>query len=451
MISLMRPAENLLRQYAGLETGFTGYPDPEVFSSRFGEREFRLAARETNEDPIPRRLSVHLHLPFAEQPCLHCTRTQQLEQDPARLGPYLDRIARECAQIAPLFDRDRDVVQLKVGGGGPSLVDESALADTLHALSRQFFLSRTRDREFMIELDPRRIDAASAGRYADLGFNRVRFATLDPAPSVIAATGRSESLERLGEAVRQVREAGFRSVCFDAVHALPGQDMPSLQRWLEAILALRPDRISLLVPGLSRSQRPRLSDGLLLPADLRAELHAEAVGRVLDAGYDAIGLDVFALPSDDLSRARRSGQLHRNALGYTPHAETDLIGFGVSSLSRIGDACSQNLPDLGAWQAAVDMGELPIWRGLCLDPDGRLRSDLLHGLMCQGCIDIELLEERYEVDFAAYFQRELRNLQPMIEAGLLSRQGARLELGALGRVALRSICSVFRAPSAEAP
>lgn len=435
---------DLLLQCAGLETGFVGYPDPAGFSPHFAEHEFRQAVRETNEDPIPNRLSVHMHLPFAEQPCLQCEHSQQLERDPKRLGPYLDRIARECGKIAPLFDRDRDVVQLKVGGGGPSLLDQAALADALHALSRQFFLSRSRDREFMIELDPQRLDAASAERYAELGFNRVRFATLDPAPAVRIASGRSESLDRLADGVRRVREAGFRSVCFDAVHALPGQSMASLHHWLESILALRPERISLLVPGLSRSQRLHLHDSLLLTPGQRAELHAEAVERVLDAGYDAIGLDVFALPSDDLARARLSGHLHRNALGYTAHGETDLIGFGVSALSRIGDACSQNLPNLPAWQVAVDMGELPIWRGLRLDRRSCLRSELLHGLMCRGGIDIGMLERRHEVDFSETFQRELRDLDPMLEAGLLQQQGTRLELvGTLGRLALRSICAVF--------
>lgn len=170
---------------------------------------------------------------------------------------------------------------------------------------------------------------------------------------------------------------------------------------------------------------------------------AVAVRALLAAGYDPIGLDVFALPQDDLSRVRRSGQLHRNALGYTPHAETDLIGLGVSAQSRIGDACFQNQVDLPAWESAVDMGELPIWRGLWMDADARLRSDLLHDLLCKGEIDSAVLEARHEVDFAVYFQTELEALAPLCDGDLVSFDGRRLRVSEAGRLSLRAIAEPF--------
>lgn len=445
MISLLLPAEDLLRRYAGPDTGFVGYPDPSRYATGFDEQAFRACARETNEDPIPRRLSVHLHIPFAQRACLYARGTHLPVQDRTRLGPYLDRLARECAQVAPLFDRDRDVVQLKVGGAGPSLLDSHLLTETLEALSRQFFLCRSREREFMIELDPLHLDAEEAARYAGLGFNRARFTVLDPDPAVVAACGRREDPERLAEAVRLARAAGFRSVCFDVMHALPGQRLEVAQDWLERVLALRPDRISLLPLGPEPLAEAAARGVPPLSPQLRIELHTQAVCQVLDAGYDAIGLDVFALPADDLSRARRSGQLHRNPLGYTPHAETDLIGLGVSALSRIGDARCQNFADPAAWQDAVDRGRLPVWRGLRLDAEGQLRYDVIQGLLCHGRIEIEAIEQRYGIDFRAHFRNELERLRPMLEAGLLQQQAGCFALGALGRLALRSIGAIFAA------
>lgn len=46
-----------------------------------------------------------------------------------------------------------------------------------------------------------------------------------------------------------------------------------------------------------------------------------------------------------------------------------------------------------------------------MDADARLRSDLLHKLLCE--VDSAVLEARHEVNFAAYFQSELEALAPL--------------------------------------
>ena len=43
-------------------------------------------------------------------------------------------------------------------------------------------------------------------------------------------------------------------------------------------------------------------------------------------------------------------------MGYTTHADSDLIGLGVSAISHIGDSFSQNPRDLPGWETAVDHG-----------------------------------------------------------------------------------------------
>ena len=99
-----------------------------------------------------------------------------------------------------------------------------------------------------------------------------------------------------------------------------------------------------------------------------------AIDRLTAAGYRHIGMDHFALPDDDLSLAQDAGTLHRNFMGYTTHADCDLIGLGVSAISHIGDSFSQNPRELPAWEIAVDQGQPPVWRGLELSFDDRVRA-----------------------------------------------------------------------------
>ena len=46
------------------------------------------------------------------------------------------------------------------------------------------------------------------------------------------------------------------------------------------------------------------------------------------AGYEAIGMDHYALAGDSLAIAAREGRLHRNFQGYTTGGELDLLGVG---------------------------------------------------------------------------------------------------------------------------
>jgi oxygen-independent coproporphyrinogen-3 oxidase len=76
-----------------------------------------------------------------------------------------------------------------------------------------------------------------------------------------------------------------------------------------------------------------------------------------------------------LSRAQAAGSLHRNFMGYTTHAESDLVGFGVERDQPRRRHFSQNPRDLPGWEAAIDAGRLPVWRGMALDADDVLRAD----------------------------------------------------------------------------
>jgi oxygen-independent coproporphyrinogen-3 oxidase len=172
-------------------------------------------------------------------------------------------------------------------------------------------------------------------------------------------------------------------------------------------------------------------------------LLALAVEKLSGAGYRYIGMDHFALPEDDLARAQEHGTLQRNFMGYTTHANCDLIGFGMSAISHIGDSFSQNARDLPGWQAAIDSGHLPVWRGRELCFDDALRGAVIQQLMCQGRIDIPAIEARFAVDFGSYFADALLQLRPLVADGLATLSASSISATARGRLLLRVIAMCF--------
>src|SRR5690606_5004119 len=168
-----------------------------------------------------------------------------------------------------------------------------------------------------------------------------------------------------------------------------------------------------------------------------------AIERLGQAGYVYIGMDHFALPEDDLARAQARGGLHRNFMGYTTCADSDLLGLGASAISHIGNSFSQNPRDLQSWEQAIDAGRLPVWRGMHMDDDDVLRADVIQQLMCHGELDFEAVGRRHVIDFREYFAEAMQRLTVLADDGLVELGTAGLRATSRGKLLLRIIAMCF--------
>lgn len=437
---------DLLRRYDRPGPRYTSYPTAPQFGPQFDERKFREVARRSNAEPIPSDLSLYVHVPFCFSPCFYCGCTRIITRDRSRGALYLSRLMREIEMAAPLFDRDRDVIQLHFGGGTPNFLDAGELSALIGSLGRHFHFSDRADRDFSIELDPRTLATGDVRRLAALGLNRASLGVQDFDPEVQRAVNRIQSVEQTLAVIDECRASGMRSVNVDLIYGLPKQTLEGFARTLDALMAERPDRLAIYgyahLPELFKGQR-QIESADLPDAALRLELLQLAVQKLGEHGYCFIGMDHFALPEDDLSKAQAAGGLHRNFMGYTTHDDCDLVAFGVSSISHVGDSYSQSYRDLPTWERAIDEGRLPVWRGIELDADDVLRADVIQQLMCQGEIDVAGTEERYAIDFRAYFAEALAKLEPLSADGLVTVGPLRIAATSRGRYLLRIIAMCF--------
>ncbi len=436
----------LLRRYDRPGPRYTSYPTAPQFHSGFGEAQFRQAAQLSNDDPIPRRLSLYVHVPFCFSPCFYCGCNRIITRDHSRADAYLSRLVREASMLGPLFDRDRDVMQVHLGGGTPNFLTPGQIGELLETLSRHFHFSQSPARDFSIEIDPRCIHKGDIEALAFMGFNRASLGVQDFDPAVQEAVNRLQSVEETQAVIDACRRNGFRSVNVDLIYGLPKQTREGFGRTLDTVIATRPDRLAVYsyahMPQLFRPQQ-RINEAELPSAEDKLGLLQLAIEKLSAAGYQYIGMDHFALPGDDLATAQEQGHLHRNFMGYTTHADCDLIGLGVSSISHIGDTYSQNPRDLPSWEMAIDAGRLPTWRGMPLDADDVLRADLIQQLMCHGEVDFAALEQRHEIEFEVYFHDDLARLQPLEADGLVERSPRGLRVTSRGRLLLRIIAACF--------
>jgi len=165
--------------------------------------------------------------------------------------------------------------------------------------------------------------------------------------------------------------------------------------------------------------------------------------RLLAEGYVYIGLDHFAKPQDELTRAQATKTLHRNFQGYTTRAECDLIGLGLSSIGKVGHSYSQSVRTLDAYYERLDAGELPIEKGFELSMDDVLRRQIIMNFMCCEPIIFTAINSTYGIDFQAYFADELSQLRQYQDAGLINIDNNSITVTSKGRMFVRAVGMVF--------
>jgi oxygen-independent coproporphyrinogen-3 oxidase len=227
---------------------------------------------------------------------------------------------------------------------------------------------------------------------------------------------------------------------------LPLQTVATFALTLDKILAAEPDRFSIFnyahMPTRFKTQR-QINDADMPTADVKLDILQMVGQKLTEAGYVYIGMDHFAKPDDELAIAQREGKLYRNFQGYSTHSDCDLIGFGITSIGRVGDTYIQNVKELDEYDQLISQNKLPVFKGFELDADDKLRRAVITRLICHFDLTYATIEQEFSINFADYFAKELHALKPMQADGLLTLSAEGIHVLPAGRLLIRNICMVF--------
>jgi oxygen-independent coproporphyrinogen-3 oxidase len=434
----MNDVFELLQRYNGPAPRYTSYPPAPHWQAAHSGLLVSALRRSTSP------LSIYVHVPFCERLCLYCGCNVVIKKDHAVAGPYVDHLIAEMelAEIAhgPL------VTQMHWGGGTPTYLNTDQITDLFNAIVDRFSLSASG--EYSIEIDPRVTTFEHLQTLRRLGFNRVSMGIQDFDWNVQLAVHRIQPYEHTRDLFEQARALGFESINADLIYGLPKQTAASFQKTLDLVLELSPDRLAVFsyahVPSIKRQQK---SYEKYLPAESeKLQLFLDAIRRLTSAGYEHIGMDHFARPGDPLVAARDNGTLHRNFQGYTTHAETDLLGLGVSAISHVGHTFAQNHRELAAWEDEIDAGRIPVFRGYVQTRDDMIRGSVIEDCLCNGRISKDDFGKRFSIDFDSYFRPELPRLEELERDGLIEGVASRaIGVTPAGRIFIRTVAQAFDA------
>jgi oxygen-independent coproporphyrinogen III oxidase len=439
------PSSELITKYDRPGPRYTSYPTAPEWTDAFKAPQYEGHLARADREPGP--LSIYVHLPFCREMCRFCGCNVIATHDRTRADGYLDVLEKEVALVAQRLPERRAVSQLHWGGGTPTFLDDKQLVRCHEILARHFTF--TDDVEKAVEIDPAITTKSQIETLAKLGFNRISMGVQDFDARVQEVVGRIQGEKETAELVQAARDFGFKGVNLDLIYGLPYQSPETWKKTLERILAIHPDRMAVFgfayVPWSKPHQR-LLPQEALPKTEQRVELFLGAVEAFTKAGYRLIGLDHFALESDELAVAQTGGYLYRNFQGYTVRPADDTVAFGMSSISDIGGAYAQNAHKLKDWGEMVEAGIVPIDRGASMSQDDVMRRFAINRVMCLLRLDLGEIATKFGPAARAALEADLAGgVQELVGDGLVTFDGNVLAVTPLGQLLVRNVAMLFDA------
>lgn len=429
----------LIEKYNYSGPRYTSYPTALEFNESFNEQDFITAAIRYHDRP----LSLYIHIPFCHKLCYFCGCNKLITRQTHKVTQYLDALDVEIESRAPLF-KNRTVSQMHWGGGTPTFLTDEEIARLMASLKQHFHFAD--DAELSIEIDPREITPDTIDHLANLGFNRLSMGIQDFNHEIQNLINREQDENLIRQLIKQARKNHFASISLDLIYGLPKQTVASFTETLNKVIDISPDRLSVFnyahLPSRFAAQR-KIKDHDLPNASEKLQILQTSIEKLTQSGYQFIGMDHFAKPSDELAIAQQQNKLHRNFQGYTTQGEADLLGLGVSAISMLGDSYAQNQKDLKIYQNQIATKGNGLWKGFNLSLDDKIRRDVIKQLICHFYLDKTTIEQQYHIVFDDYFAQDLALLKPLESDGLVTISQHVIKVQPKGHLLIRNICMCF--------
>jgi oxygen-independent coproporphyrinogen-3 oxidase len=351
------------------------------------------------------KIGLYVHFPFCRAKCPYC----HFSSVPFRrdlLDTWFEGIEKETARYGPAGYR---ADTLYLGGGTPSILGPRDLV-RLTGIIRSGI--RLEPAEFTLEANPDAADASSLDGWRDAGVTRLSIGVQSFDDRMLGVLGRPYSGRQAEAFVRSARRAGFPVVGLDVMVGVPTETPDALRRTISTVAGLGPDHVSLyLMESLEG-----------LPFEAFAREHPVDDDAAADA-YEFMkeGLEAAGLRRYEISNFAREGAECRHNLKYWRYEP--FLGLGPAACSHLGAVRWCNKPLIADWAEGLAPGGDPRGEVRGLSEDDRLREALISGLRLVRGVRTRDLEERFGIDIAGLFGRQIDELRAegmlIVERGTL--------------------------------
>lgn len=431
----------LIQKYNIPGPRYTSYPTvPYWEEATFSSNNWKKSVIESFEESnTSEGISLYIHLPYCESMCTFCGCNKRITKRHEVEEPYITSVLKEWQLYLDFLPERPRIKEIHLGGGTPTFFSPENLQELIKGILKNAELAE--NYQFSFEGHPNNTTKEHLEALYQVGFRRVSYGVQDYDIKVQQAIHRIQPFEKVKQATEMAREIGYTSISHDIIFGLPFQSIEAVKNTILKTQELMPDRIAFYsyahVPWIKGNGQRGYSEEHLPSAEIKRKQYQLGKELLEEIGYVEIGMDHFALKTDDLYQSLEAKQLHRNFMGYTASKTQLMIGLGVSSISDSWYGFAQNSKSIEEYQELVNKGELPVFRGHLLnDEDLIIRKHILN-LMCHLQTNLSIKDNLFELP------EILERLEEMEKDQLIEVLPASLQITEKGRPFVRNICMAF--------
>jgi oxygen-independent coproporphyrinogen-3 oxidase len=393
-----------------------------------------------NESNIEEGISLYIHLPFCENLCTFCGCHKRITKRHSIESPYITTLLKEWDLYCDLLETRPKIKELHFGGGTPTFFSPDNLGLLIDGIFKR--ADRAEGHEYSFEGHPNNTTKEHLQVLFDLGFRRNSFGVQDYDPVVQKVINRMQSFENVKQVTEWSREIGYTSISHDLIFGLPKQSLDSVIDTINKTKELKPDRIAYYsyahVPWIKGVGQRGYDENDLPKDEEKRELYEVGKQMFDELGYVEIGMDHFALKTDNMFTAMEAKELHRNFMGYTASNTQLMIGLGMSSISDSWYSFAQNAKTVEEYTKLVEAGNIPIFRGHLLNEEDQIIRRHILNIMCHFETSWENPKQQFEG-----MEDIKERLEEMEKDGLVEFKENGIIIPEVARPFVRNICMAF--------
>jgi oxygen-independent coproporphyrinogen-3 oxidase len=443
----MQIDKELIRKYNKPGPRYTSYPPANYFTEEFTEADYIQMVRDSNNE-WPSAISLYIHIPFCPQICFFCGCNTNLMPKKKEIERYIHNVKKEIDLVAENLDKSRLVTQIHWGGGTPNSLNLAYVEEVMNLIYEKFSISS--NPEIAMECSPAYLELDHVVKLANMGFNRMSLGIQDFNEDLLKKLNRRPARYPIKDIYRTAKKAGFEGVNFDFVYGLPSQTVEDHIESIKKAIEISPERIVTFsyahVPWFKEHQK-KLEDYNIPQADTKLKMLESSFRLLTENGYEAIGMDHYAKPGDELSLALKNKTLHRNFQGYCTREKTGQVyAFGATGISQLSGGYSQNTRMLKNYNQSLENSHLPVFRGYRLSREEKIRRKVLNEIMCNHYLNFDTIAREFEItrqQLKEVIEYNPRNLDEFTADDLLEYDDRELSVTSRGFFLIRNIAMAF--------
>ena len=186
-------------------------------------------------------VSLYVHIPFCVVKCKYCDFLSFDGESYGTMLRYVDCLCQEIKMYAPIV-ADYGVRSIFIGGGTPSLLDESLITNIMAFIRRYFHVEK--NAEVTIEANPGTLRHQKLNGYKAAGINRISIGLQSCDDDMLKKLGRIHNFDQFVASYNAARRAGFQNINIDIMSGLPGQTIHTYVDTLSRVIEFGPEHIS---------------------------------------------------------------------------------------------------------------------------------------------------------------------------------------------------------------